>query len=102
VQRIFEEHPEVTKVSVEGHTDNIGSAKYNKELSEARVRSVLAWLTSHGVEPIRLTSQGFGLERPIAPNDTEDGRQQNRRVEFHIKTVDNKPVGEDGIPLEQE
>jgi OmpA-OmpF porin, OOP family len=102
VQRIFEEHPEVTKVSVEGHTDNIGSAKYNKELSEARVRSVLAWLTSHGIEPIRLTSQGFGLERPIAPNDTEHGRQQNRRVEFHIKTVDNKPVGEDGIPLEQE
>ncbi|HEY6881288.1 MAG TPA: OmpA family protein [Polyangiales bacterium] len=100
VQQIFEEHPEITKVSVEGHTDNIGSAKYNKELSEQRVRSVLYWLTSHGVEPIRLTSQGFGLERPIAPNDTEEGRQQNRRVEFHIKTVDDKPVDADGRPID--
>ncbi len=100
VRKIFEDHPEVTQVSVEGHTDNIGSAKYNKELSDARVRSVLAWLTSHGIEPIRLTSQGFGLERPIAPNDTEEGRQLNRRVEFHIKTVDDKPVGEDGRPLD--
>jgi outer membrane protein OmpA-like peptidoglycan-associated protein len=100
VLKIFEDHPEITKVSVEGHTDNIGNAKYNKDLSEQRVRSVLYWLTSHGVAPIRLTSQGFGLERPIAPNDTEEGRQQNRRVEFHIKTVDNKPVGEDGRPLD--
>jgi OmpA-OmpF porin, OOP family len=100
VLHVFEEHPEVTQVSVEGHTDNIGGPKYNKELSDKRVLSVLAWLTSHGVQPIRLTSQGFGLERPIAPNDTEDGRQQNRRVEFHIKTVDGKPVDADGRPID--
>jgi len=102
VLRIFEEHPEVTKVSVEGHTDNVGGAKYNKGLSEQRVLSVLSWLTSHGVQPIRLTSAGFGLDRPIASNDTEEGRAQNRRVEFHIRTVDNKPVDADGRPIDGE
>jgi OOP family OmpA-OmpF porin len=102
VLHIFEQHPEVTKVSVEGHTDNVGGAKYNKGLSEQRVLSVLSWLTSHGVEPIRLTSAGFGLERPIASNETEEGRQQNRRVEFHIKTVDDKPVDADGRPIDNQ
>jgi OmpA-OmpF porin, OOP family len=102
VLRIFEEHPEVTQVSVEGHTDNVGGAKYNKGLSEQRVLSVLSWLTSHGVQPIRLTSAGFGLERPIATNETEEGRAQNRRVEFHIRTVDNKPVDADGRPIDGE
>ncbi|MDB4972298.1 MAG: outer membrane protein [Myxococcaceae bacterium] len=99
VLRIFEAHPEISKVSVEGHTDNVGGAKYNKGLSEQRVLSVLSWLTSHGVEPIRLTSAGFGLDRPLASNETEEGRAQNRRVEFHIREVDGKPVDADGRPL---
>jgi OOP family OmpA-OmpF porin len=100
VLHIFEQHPEVTQVSVEGHTDNVGGAKYNLGLSEQRVLSVLSWLTSHGVEPIRLTSAGFGLERPLASNDSEQGRAQNRRVEFHIRQVDGKPVDADGRPLD--
>jgi outer membrane protein OmpA-like peptidoglycan-associated protein len=100
VLRIFEEHPEISKVSVEGHTDNVGGAKYNKGLSEERVLSVLSWLTSHGVQPIRLTSAGFGLDRPIADNATEEGRAKNRRVEFHIREVDNKPVDADGRPID--
>ncbi|MDB4990935.1 MAG: outer membrane protein [Myxococcaceae bacterium] len=99
VLHIFLDHPEISKVSVEGHTDNVGGAKYNKGLSEQRVLSVLSWLTSHGVEPIRLTSAGFGLDRPIASNETEAGRAQNRRVEFHIREVDGKPVDADGRPL---
>jgi OmpA-OmpF porin, OOP family len=102
VLAIFEKHPEITKVSVEGHTDNVGGAKYNKGLSERRVLSVLSWLTSHGVQPIRLTSAGFGLERPIASNDSEEGRAQNRRVEFHIREVDGKPTDADGKPLDAE
>ena len=100
VLEIFQGHPEVSKVSVEGHTDNVGGAKYNKGLSEQRVLSVLSWLTSHGVEPIRLTSAGFGLDRPIASNDTAEGRQKNRRVEFHIREVDGKPVDADGRPID--
>jgi OmpA-OmpF porin, OOP family len=91
VLKIFQEHPEITKVSVEGHTDSTGGPTYNKGLSERRVLSVLSWLTRHGVEPIRLTSVGYGLERPIASNETEDGRAQNRRVEFHIKESNGKP-----------
>lgn len=92
VLTILQEHPEITKVSVEGHTDSTGGATYNKGLSERRVLSVLSWLTRHGVEPIRLTSVGYGLERPLASNETEAGRAQNRRVEFHIKETNGKPT----------
>lgn len=102
VLAIFQQHPEITKVSVEGHTDNVGGATYNKGLSERRVLSVLAWLTSHGVQPIRLTSYGHGLEKPIASNDDEEGRSKNRRVEFHIREVHDKPVNEEGLPLQGE
>lgn len=92
VLQILKEHPEITKVSVEGHTDSTGGAEYNKKLSERRVLSVLSWLTDHGIEPIRLTSVGHGLEQPIASNETAEGRQLNRRVEFHIKEVNGKPT----------
>lgn len=100
VLKILEEHTEITKLSVEGHTDHVGGPKFNKGLSERRVMSVLSWLTSHGLEPIRLTSFGYGLERPIASNETEEGRAQNRRVEFHIKEVHGKPVDAQGNPLD--
>ncbi len=100
VLTILKEHPEITKVSVEGHTDHIGGPAYNKGLSERRVMSVLSWLTSHGIEPIRLTSYGWGLERPIASNDTEEGRAQNRRVEFHIKEINDKPTDLSGRPID--
>jgi outer membrane protein OmpA-like peptidoglycan-associated protein len=82
--KILKEHPEIKKLSVEGHTDDRGSAISNKQLSAARAASVVAWLTKHGVEKSRLTSAGFGLEKPIADNKTDEGRQKNRRVEFHI------------------
>jgi outer membrane protein OmpA-like peptidoglycan-associated protein len=77
-------HPEITHLSIEGHTDSVGSAAMNKALSGKRAASVVAWLVSHGVEPARLSSAGFGMERPIDSNDTPEGRQNNRRVEFHI------------------
>ncbi len=84
VLKVFNDHPEILKVSIEGHTDNRGSAAYNKSLSARRAASVVTWLVKHGVEAGRLTSVGYGLERPIDSNDTEQGRQNNRRVEFHI------------------
>ena len=56
----------------------------------ARAASVVTWLSSHGIDESRLASAGFGLDRPIADNATEDGRRENRRVEFHI--VDG-PIG---------
>jgi outer membrane protein OmpA-like peptidoglycan-associated protein len=72
-------------VRVEGHTDSIASDSYNLELSERRAASVKAWLAAHGVDPIRLLTVGHGESRPVAENDTSDGRQQNRRVEIVIE-----------------
>lgn len=85
VLKVLNAHPEITKVRVEGHTDSRGSAALNKKLSADRAASVVKWLTAHGVDKGRLTSAGFGPERPIDTNDTEPGRQNNRRVEFHIE-----------------
>jgi OOP family OmpA-OmpF porin len=84
VQKIFEEHPEIKKVRVEGHTDNRGGAAYNKGLSQRRAAAVVKWLVDHGIDKSRLTSQGYGFSKPIATNKTEEGRQENRRVELHI------------------
>lgn len=84
VMNILKEHTELKRVLVEGHTDNVGGARYNKGLSERRAKSVVKWLIEHGVEAHRLLDAGIGLERPIDTNDTSAGRQKNRRVEFHI------------------
>ncbi len=72
------------KIEISGHTDNIGSAQYNKTLSERRAKSVVDYLIENGISPNRLTYKGYGFDMPIAPNDTEEGRQQNRRTEFKI------------------
>jgi outer membrane protein OmpA-like peptidoglycan-associated protein len=84
VMNVMREHTELGIVLVEGHTDSIGGAAYNKDLSERRAESVRKWLIDHGVEEVRLLDAGFGLERPLDTNDTPEGRQRNRRVEFHI------------------
>ncbi len=85
VLEILRDHPEITKVNVEGHTDNRGGKGHNKDLSKRRAASVAKWLVDKGIEAKRLSSAGFGMERPLDSNDTEDGRQKNRRVEFHIQ-----------------
>jgi OmpA-OmpF porin, OOP family len=84
VMKILVDHPEIKKVSIEGHTDNKGAAAMNKRLSGLRAASVVAWLTTKGIEAARLSSVGYGLEQPIDTNETDEGRQNNRRVEFHI------------------
>ena len=85
VQKILEENPEIGRISVEGHTDSKGSDAYNKELSMRRARSVMRWLVNHGIKRARLEAHGQGEERPIDTNETEEGRANNRRVEFHIR-----------------
>lgn len=72
----------VLALEVQGHTDNIGTAAYNQKLSEARAASVKAWLVAHGTASARLTSHGYGFTQPVASNDTEAGRANNRRVEI--------------------
>jgi outer membrane protein OmpA-like peptidoglycan-associated protein len=95
VLEILKEHEEIVDVLVEGHTDNVGKPAYNKKLSDKRAASVVKWLVEHGVAPERMRSAGVGLERPIASNDDEVGRQKNRRVEFHIKQDETKKEAEE-------
>lgn len=70
------------KLEVQGHTDDRGSAKYNKDLSNRRAGSVMKYLVSHGIPAERLTSAGYGLERPLVPNTSDTNRALNRRVQF--------------------
>ncbi len=70
------------KLSVEGHTDNVGNPKSNQTLSEARVKAVAAAIVAEGIDPKRLSALGHGQDKPIADNKTEEGRAKNRRVEL--------------------
>ncbi len=72
------------KLRVEGHTDSSGNAANNKKLSERRARSVVAYLASKGIAKQRLSAKGFGPDAPLETNDSADGRERNRRVEFVI------------------
>jgi len=72
------------QVSIEGHTDSVGSNEYNMGLSRRRAESVRKYLESQGIDPGRLQTTGFGEEQPVATNDTAEGRAQNRRVELRV------------------
>ena len=87
---ILNKHPEITLISVEGHTDNRGARGYNTALSRRRAASVVKWLVGKGIDRNRMTSKGFGPTKPIDTNNTAEGRQNNRRVEFHIKKTKGK------------
>jgi outer membrane protein OmpA-like peptidoglycan-associated protein len=82
-----------SNIIVEGHTDNQGSAEYNQKLSEKRAENVMSFLIEQGVDSGRLTSVGYGFTKPIADNETKEGRQKNRRVDLIIqekKTFDDE------------
>jgi outer membrane protein OmpA-like peptidoglycan-associated protein len=72
------------KIEISGHTDNKGSAEYNKKLSERRAKSVVDYLLAKGISPDRLKYAGYGMERPLVSNEDEEGRKLNRRTEFEI------------------
>jgi len=76
-----------TLIDVDGHTDSVGNAGYNMDLSNRRANSVANYLASRGVDQRRMSAMGYGLERPIASNATEAGRAQNRRVEIAISPL---------------
>ena len=84
VATILFEHPEITKVRIEGHTDAQGSTRANQKLSQARAESVRAYLEDKGVDAGRMVAKGFGESKPVADNATPEGREQNRRVELTI------------------
>ena len=81
-----------TVIEVAGHTDSVGSAAYNQQLSEKRANSVAAYLASRGVDRTRMVTVGAGKDHPIASNETEEGRAQNRRVEITIVPVTQESV----------
>jgi len=98
VAKSLADHPEVELVSVEGHTDTTGVPAKNLDLSKRRAASVAKYLVGKGVEAKRLKSNGFGQTKPIASNDTDEGKGQNRRVEFVI--TKRKDAASEGAPLE--
>lgn len=83
VARLLNDSPSL-KIEIGGHTDNVGNADFNKKLSENRAEAVTNYILSKGVTPERVAAVGYGMEKPVASNDTEEGKMQNRRVEFTI------------------
>ncbi|MFL5318093.1 MAG: OmpA family protein, partial [Myxococcaceae bacterium] len=81
IVKLLSGHPEL-KISVEGHTDNVGDKKANMTLSQKRAESVKKWLAGKGVDGKRLSTKGFGDTKPVADNRTEEGKAKNRRVEL--------------------
>ena len=77
--------PAGTVIDVTGHTDNTGDAAANTKLSQERADLVRAFLVQNGVAADRLVAKGFGSTQPIASNDTEEGRAQNRRIEYRLE-----------------
>jgi len=96
VASLLRANPQVTKLRVEGHTDNRGGDELNQRLSQERAESVRQYLMAQGIPETRLEAVGYGPSKPVADNKTEAGRDQNRRVEFTIIEVNGEPVTGDG------
>jgi OmpA-OmpF porin, OOP family len=97
---VMKKHPNVTKLRIEGHTDNLGSEKHNEKLSKARADAVAKWLAQHEVDEKRLVTVGYGARKPLRPNDTEANRAQNRRTEYYFEEVDGKKIDGDAKTFE--
>ncbi|MFO7874757.1 MAG: OmpA family protein [Bacteroidales bacterium] len=80
----MQNNPEL-HIEVSGHTDSTGTQEYNRQLSEKRARAVVDYLTNKGISPERITYKGYGNSRPIASDETPEGRARNRRTEFEVK-----------------
>lgn len=83
VIHFLQENPRI-RVEVSGHTDNSGSSDYNKQLSQKRALAVYDYLTQMGIEKNRIITHGYGPDKPLASNESEEGRKQNRRIEFRL------------------
>lgn len=85
VVQALRDNPDITLVEIEGHTDEQGRAAYNLDLSKRRAATVLRYLVEHGIDSLRLTSEGYGETRPVDPRHTQEAYRINRRVAFSIK-----------------
>lgn len=86
VAKVLKEY-EKTLIHVTGHTDSTGTHQYNMDLSQRRADSVSGYLAAQGVQSVRLQARGYGPDRPLAGNDTSEGRQENRRVEITLEPL---------------
>jgi outer membrane protein OmpA-like peptidoglycan-associated protein len=84
----------VSKLRVEGHTDNSGNQVNNVKLSQERADAVVKYLTGKGIDASRLTAVGYGSTRPVAPNDNAANKALNRRTEFHVQEIEGKQQGD--------
>ncbi|MDL5049223.1 OmpA family protein [Oscillatoria amoena NRMC-F 0135] len=84
ILHFLNENPAIN-IEISGHTDNTGNSTYNQQLSERRALAVYNYLFSKGIEKKRMIARGYGQTRPVAPNTTEEGKQQNRRIEFLVR-----------------
>jgi len=84
VVKVIKDNPQIKKLLVEGHASSEGDKAHNLKLSDDRARAVMTYLVEHGVPKDHVSSKGFGSSDPIADNNTEEGREKNRRVEFTI------------------
>jgi outer membrane protein OmpA-like peptidoglycan-associated protein len=99
VAKVLNQHPELKKIRVEGHTDTQGGYNENVRLSQKRANNVVKYLVSQGVDAKRLFAEGFGPNKPIADNNSDEGRAKNRRVVFAI--VEKTKVEEKKEPHEK-
>jgi OOP family OmpA-OmpF porin len=81
--KVLQDNPSV-RLSIEGHTDSVGSDAYNQKLSERRANATKEYMVSKGISASRLTTHGFGESKPVASNKTAEGRAENRRVELIV------------------
>lgn len=88
----------ISTLRIEGHTDSQGDAAQNLKLSGERALAVARWLVAKGVDCKRLMPVGFGQDKPIAPNDTPEGRAQNRRISFVNAALRDRAIG--GMPMD--
>ena len=114
VAYVLNQHPRITKVIVEGHTDDLGRAKFNKELSQQRAESVVKYLTDKGMAANRLAAMGYGPDKPLCTDLAELNknkrknrrklkacREENRRVQFRIGELDGKAIdASDSVTIE--
>jgi OOP family OmpA-OmpF porin len=88
IASVITKNPQIKQIRIEGHASSDGEAKHNMKLSDERAKSVMKYLTEHGIPAKELVAKGYGVERPIADNATSEGREKNRRVEFVIVEQD--------------
>jgi len=84
VAKVLADNSQIELLQIDGHTDSTGTAAVNRKLSQQRAEAVMTYLASKGVAAGRMKAKGFGPDKPIADNATDEGKEKNRRVEFNI------------------